>query len=149
MSEEQLKALRTETRALVESLPGPLRRIVVRNADHVVEVEWSQPVGAAPVAAPPATPEVVADSSETVVLSPLVGTFYAAPQPGAAPFVAVGDVVESGQTVAIVEAMKLMNHVVAERAGRVTEVLVGDGEPVEFAQPLMRMTEAAAEGGDE
>jgi acetyl-CoA carboxylase biotin carboxyl carrier protein len=76
------------------------------------------------------------------VLAPLVGTYYAAPQPGATPFVEVGDRVEIGQTVAIVEAMKLMNHVVAERSGWVVEVVVADGEPVEFGQPLMRLADA-------
>ena len=72
-----------------------------------------------------------------VVRAPLVGTFYRAPQPGAPPFVTPGDAVEEGETLGIVEAMKLMNHVTADRAGRVVEVLAGDGEPVEYDQPLM------------
>ena len=71
------------------------------------------------------------------MLAPLVGTFYRAGQPGAKPFVEVGDVVEAGQTVCIVEAMKLMNEVVAGEAGRVAEILVENGEPVEFEQVLM------------
>ena len=70
-------------------------------------------------------------------MSPLVGTFYRAAQPGAKPFVEVGDVVEAGQTVAIVEAMKIMNQVTSEHGGRVAEILVGDGEWVEFHQVLM------------
>jgi acetyl-CoA carboxylase biotin carboxyl carrier protein len=71
------------------------------------------------------------------VLAPLVGTFYTAAQPGADPFVKVGDSVEVGQTVCIVEAMKLMNEVAAGEAGTVAEICVENGEPVEFEQVLM------------
>ena len=76
------------------------------------------------------------------VRSPLVGTYYAAPSPDAPPFVSVGDVVEHGQTVAIVEAMKMMNPVVAEQAGVVVEILVTNGAPVEFDQPLIAVVPA-------
>jgi acetyl-CoA carboxylase biotin carboxyl carrier protein len=71
------------------------------------------------------------------VLAPLVGTFYEAAQPGAKAFAAVGDVVEAGQTVCIVEAMKLMNEVAAAEGGKVAEILVKNGEAVEFEQVLM------------
>ncbi len=71
------------------------------------------------------------------ILAPLVGTFYRAPEPGAKPFVEEGDVVDEGQSVAIVEAMKLMNQVVADQGGRVAEILVKDGDWVEFEQVLM------------
>ena len=71
------------------------------------------------------------------MLALLVGTFYRAPEPGAAPFVEVGDIVEAGQDVAIIEAMKMMNRVQTDRAGRVVEILVEDGETVEFEQPLI------------
>jgi acetyl-CoA carboxylase biotin carboxyl carrier protein len=71
------------------------------------------------------------------VLAPLVGTFYQAAQPGAKPFVQVGDVVETGQTVCIVEAMKLMNEVAAGEGGKVAEIVAKDGDPVEFEQVLM------------
>jgi acetyl-CoA carboxylase biotin carboxyl carrier protein len=71
------------------------------------------------------------------VLAPLVGTFYGAAQPGAKPFAQVGDVVEMGQTVCIVEAMKLMNEVAAGEGGKVAEICVENGEPVEFEQVLM------------
>jgi acetyl-CoA carboxylase biotin carboxyl carrier protein len=71
------------------------------------------------------------------VLAPLVGTFYRAAQPGAKAFVDQGDVVEIGQTVCIVEAMKLMNEVAAGEGGRVAEIVVENGEPVEFEQVLM------------
>jgi acetyl-CoA carboxylase biotin carboxyl carrier protein len=71
------------------------------------------------------------------VLAPLVGTFYGAPQPGAKPFVQPGDTVEAGQTVCIVEAMKMMNEVVTREAGKVAEIAAENGEWVEFEQVLM------------
>ena len=71
------------------------------------------------------------------MVAPLVGTFYRSPEPGAKPFVEVGDVVEPETEVAIVEAMKIMNRITADCAGRVTEILVSDGEMVEFGQTLM------------
>jgi acetyl-CoA carboxylase biotin carboxyl carrier protein len=80
-----------------------------------------------------------ADEDLVVVRAPLVGTFYVAPHPGAAPFVAVGDAVAAGQPLAIIEAMKLMNRIDAEAAGTVREILVADGAPVEFDQPLIRL----------
>ena len=71
------------------------------------------------------------------VPSPMVGTAYRSPDPGARPFVEVGDVVQAGQTILIVEAMKHMNEVVAPRAGTVVAVMVEDGQPVEYGEPLM------------
>jgi acetyl-CoA carboxylase biotin carboxyl carrier protein len=73
------------------------------------------------------------------VQSPMVGTFYRAPAPGEAPFVEVGDRVKAGQSVCIIEAMKLMNEIEAEVSGQVMEILVQNGEPVEYGQPLMRI----------
>lgn len=74
-----------------------------------------------------------------IVESPLVGTFYAAPAEDAAPFVAVGDTVKKGQTLAIIEAMKLMNEIESEYDGTIAEVLVENGQPVEYGQPLFRI----------
>jgi acetyl-CoA carboxylase biotin carboxyl carrier protein len=71
------------------------------------------------------------------VLSPIVGTAYRSPEPGAPPFVNVGDVVAEGDTLLIVEAMKTMNQIPAPRAGKVTQILVDDGQPVEYDEPLM------------
>ena len=73
------------------------------------------------------------------ITSPMVGTFYQAPSPGAAPFVKVGDSIKKGSTVAIIEAMKIMNEIEAEFDCKIVEVLVSDGEPVEFDQPLFRV----------
>jgi acetyl-CoA carboxylase biotin carboxyl carrier protein len=89
--------------------------------------------------------QISANSSSTIdkrlveVDSPMVGTFYRAPAPGEAAFVEVGDRVRSGQTVCIIEAMKLMNEIEAEVSGQVMEILVQNGEPVEYGQPLMRI----------
>jgi acetyl-CoA carboxylase biotin carboxyl carrier protein len=71
------------------------------------------------------------------VLSPMVGTFYRSPSPDAAPFVEVGQTVRVGDVLCIVEAMKMMNQIEADRAGTVTAIHVADGEPVEFDQPLI------------
>ena len=73
----------------------------------------------------------------TAITSPMVGAFYAAPAPGAKPFVKVGDVVSTGQVVCIVEAMKLMNEIEADVSGKITEICVEDGQSVEYGQVLM------------
>jgi acetyl-CoA carboxylase biotin carboxyl carrier protein len=75
-----------------------------------------------------------------VIASPMIGTYYTAPRPGDEPFVRVGDLVAAGQTVAIIEAMKIMNEIQAERGGIVDELLVSNGQPVEYNQPLIRLT---------
>jgi acetyl-CoA carboxylase biotin carboxyl carrier protein len=72
-----------------------------------------------------------------LVASPMVGTAYVSPSPGAAPFVKVGDMVTEGQTLLIIEAMKTMNQIPAPRAGRVTQIIINDGQPVEFGEPMM------------
>ncbi|WP_157406730.1 acetyl-CoA carboxylase biotin carboxyl carrier protein, partial [Actinomadura rubrobrunea] len=101
------------------------------------------PAGAVPgPAQEPARAPADEDDGTFRVESPLVGTFYRAPSPGARPFVEVGDEVEEGQQVAIVEAMKLMNAVTVDRPGRVVEVLVSDAEPVEYGQPLFVLAAA-------
>ena len=85
-----------------------------------------------------ANPSVI-DQRLVEVTSPMVGTFYRAPAPGEAAFVEIGDRVRSNQTVCIIEAMKLMNEIEAEISGQVMEILVQNGEPVEYGQPLMRI----------
>jgi acetyl-CoA carboxylase biotin carboxyl carrier protein len=137
-----LVQLRHQLRKVVDEAGGPLRRVSMRSGDTVLEVEWTGPATAsgAPVPAPAAPVEPVVDGAEhRLILAPIVGTFFRAPEPGAAPFVEVGDLVESGQVIGIVEAMKLMNHITAEQAGKVVEVLVDDGDPVEFQQPLIAL----------
>ena len=87
---------------------------------------------AAPVAAPAAEPEVQGHA----VRSPMVGTFYSAPSPEASAFVKEGDTVSAGQTLCIIEAMKILNQIESDKAGKITKILVENGQPVEFDQPL-------------
>ena len=89
--------------------------------------------GAAPAA--PATPAAVAPQGH-VVTSPMVGSFYRAPSPGADAFVQVGDTVKEGQTLCIIEAMKLLNEIESDKSGVVKEILVENGQAVEYGQPL-------------
>lgn len=98
----------------------------------------SAPVAAAPVAAEtPASPAAPAAVPVDAVKSPMVGTVYLAPEPGAANFADVGKAVKAGDTLLIVEAMKVMNPILAPKAGTVQAVLVENGQPVEFDQPLV------------
>ncbi len=110
---------------------------------RVVRQPAPQTVVAGPTAAPAATPATAAEPAAPpadhpgTVASPMVGTVYVAPEPGAAAFVKVGDTVRAGQTLLIIEAMKLMNPLPSPRAGRVTQILVRDAQPVEFGEPLL------------
>ncbi|MFI0793383.1 MULTISPECIES: acetyl-CoA carboxylase biotin carboxyl carrier protein [Micromonospora] len=136
-----LAGLRRHARALVAELAGPVRRVRLSSGQTALEVEWHGTAEQPPAPrAEPAPPREETDRA--VVRSPIVGTFYRAPEPGAAPFVAVGDLVRPGQVVGIVEAMKLMNEVTADRAGRVAAVLADDAAPVEYDQPLVALEPA-------
>jgi acetyl-CoA carboxylase biotin carboxyl carrier protein len=94
-------------------------------------------VVAAPVMASAAAPAAAEGPAAGSVSSPMVGTAYLSPEPNAAAFVKVGDRVTKGQTILIIEAMKVMNPIPAPHAGTVTQILVQDGQPVEFGEPLM------------
>jgi acetyl-CoA carboxylase biotin carboxyl carrier protein len=94
------------------------------------------PVSAAPVAAAAAAAAAAPEVALHKVKSPIVGTFYESPSPGSAPFVKIGDVVEVGQVLCIVEAMKLMNEIEADAAGEIVERIAVSGQPVEYGQPL-------------
>ena len=142
--DKRLRALRAEAARLVEEVSGPLKHVALRTGDCAVELTWADPpaplgVPEAAVGEPPTT-VVTSDQLETVpIVAPLVGVFFAAPSPGAKPFVRPGDRVEANQMVGIIEAMKLMNHIASDVAGIVSEVLVVDGQPVEFGQELVRV----------
>ena len=97
----------------------------------------ASPVAAAPAAAMPSDPATIVARAGEEVKSPMVGTAYLQASPEAPPFVAPGDKVKKGQTLLIVEAMKTMNPIQSPRDGVVAEVLVGDGQPVEFGEPLV------------
>ena len=99
-------------------------------------VQQQAPISVPPVVAVP----VIADEPSTVgqsLTSPMVGTYYSAPSPTAKPFVTIGQHVKQGDTIGIVEAMKIMNQIEAEKSGTVLQILVKDGEAVEFGQPLI------------
>jgi acetyl-CoA carboxylase biotin carboxyl carrier protein len=112
-----------------------LRVRVARN----ISIAASLPPTAQPAVPVAAAPVVVADAAKHpgVVPSPMVGTAYWASQPGAKPFIEVGSKVSVGQTLLIIEAMKTMNQIPSPRAGTVTQILIDDGQPVEFGEPLV------------
>ena len=95
------------------------------------------PVQAAPQASAPVSAAKEPEAKGKAITSPMVGTFYAASSPEAAPFVEVGSTVNVGDVVCIIEAMKLMNEIKAEQAGKVTQICVKNGDPIEFGQVLM------------
>ncbi|GGQ81169.1 acetyl-CoA carboxylase biotin carboxyl carrier protein [Couchioplanes azureus] len=158
-----LEQMRRSVAAMAGDATTPLRRVRLSLGAATVEVEWESrtpvepvhlPVLTAPaavaatpaaapavpapaVAVPAAAPEPGAAPGEHVITSPLVGTFYTTPEPGAAPFVKVGDTVVAGQQIGIVEAMKLMNPVEADRSGTVLRLLAGSGDAVEYEQGLI------------
>jgi acetyl-CoA carboxylase biotin carboxyl carrier protein len=98
------------------------------------------PLAAAPVQAAAAqvapVPAAKAKPNEHVITAPMVGTFYGAPSPGAKPFIEIGDEIKVGQVLCIIEAMKMMNQIESDKAGRVTSIMARNGDPVEFGQPL-------------
>ena len=107
--------------------------------------ETANPVAAAPSAAPAAAPAPVTEAepeqrtlgpNQFLIVAPMVGTFYRAPSPEADPYVQAGEVVDQGQIVCIIEAMKLMNEIESEWKGRIKEILVENAQPVEYGQPL-------------
>lgn len=122
----------------IEIEKGGARLRVSRQGGAVAA--FAPPAQAAPApAAPaqPATPSAPANDHPGAVKSPMVGTAYLSPSPGAAAFAKEGDMVSEGQTVMIVEAMKTMNPITAPRAGKVSKILVSDAQPVEFDEPLL------------
>ena len=121
----------------IEIARAGLRVRVARNISIAASMPPSQPAALAPAAA--VTPAAVADMAKHpgVVPSPMVGTAYWASEPGAKPFVEIGTKVSVGQTLLIIEAMKTMNQIPSPRAGTVTQMLIEDGQPVEFGEPLV------------
>lgn len=140
---EKLAKVLAETGLTEISLEDGEQAITLRK--DVIVSSAPQVVAAAPVAAPAAQASVPAATSDvptpakkgTPITSPMVGTFYKSPSPDAEPFVNVGSTVKPGDVVCIVEAMKMMNEIEAEISGKIVEVCVEDGQPVEFGQVLM------------
>ena len=106
---------------------------------HVVVAQPPGPSASAPAGGPASGGAPAAASHLVEIKSPMVGTFYSAPEPGAEPYVKAGSRVAGGQVVCIIEAMKIMNEIESEVAGVVREVLVENAQPVEFGQPLFRV----------
>jgi acetyl-CoA carboxylase biotin carboxyl carrier protein len=94
------------------------------------------PAAAAPAAVAGAAPAGARRANEHVVAAPMVGTFYASASPGAKPFVEIGSEVKEGQVLCIIEAMKMMNQIESDKAGKITAIMATNGDPVEFGQPL-------------
>jgi len=119
-----------------------LRLRVARNVSVAATMPMPMPLAATPAALPaavaaPATAAADLSKHPGAVTSPMVGTAYWAPEPGAKPFIEVGSKVSVGQTLLIIEAMKTMNQIPSPRAGTVTQILVEDGQPVEYGEPLV------------
>ncbi|MFF2814705.1 acetyl-CoA carboxylase biotin carboxyl carrier protein [Kitasatospora cineracea] len=137
-----LTALCRSVAELARTTTRPPSRIRLEHLGTAVEVEW--PVGEQQIvaAAPPAADEPPDEGTARHVRAPMVGTFYRSPEPGAPPFVSVGDTVAVGQPIGILEVMKMMSPVEADTAGRVVEILAEDGTPVEFQQRLIAVEPA-------
>lgn len=121
---------------VVRALNAPAQTVTV-----AAPVAYAPP-NPAPAAAAPAPAAAAASAAAElpkgdVIKSPMVGTVYMQPQPGADPFCKVGDTVTEGQTLLIVEAMKTMNPISAPRSGKIVEILIADGDPIEFGEPLV------------
>ena len=144
---EKLSKLLKENELTEISLEDGDSAITIRKDVVAPQAVVSAPIAQAPVAQAPSvqSAEVVPAVSDvkkgTPVTSPMVGTFYSAPSPDAKPFVQVGASVKKGDKLCIIEAMKLMNEIEAEVSGKVLEVCVQDGQPVEFGQVLMYIEE--------
>jgi acetyl-CoA carboxylase biotin carboxyl carrier protein len=119
---------------------GSAGKEVAALSPSAVPVAAAPPAQAAPAPPAPATPaaaEAPTALEGHIVKSPMVGTFYRAGAPGAKPFVEVGDTVKVGQTICVIEAMKLMNEIEADKDGVVKAIMVENGQPVEYGEPLM------------
>ena len=143
-----LGRVRHHAALFVSELPRLPRALRVRAGEVSLDVEWAQEHGTAPASTEPAValPVAGADLDVHYLTSPAVGVFYQAPEPGTVPFVSEGDMVVAGQQVGIIEAMKLMIPVEADQAGRVVEVLKGNGEPVEYGERLFAFVVIGAAG---
>lgn len=117
---------------IVKSAPAPQGQMVMMQPQ--MQQAMSAPV--APVAAAPAAPAAAPVVEGHIVKSPMVGTFYRAASPGSAPFADIGKNVNSGDTLCIIEAMKLLNEIESDFSGSIKQILVENGQPVEFGQPL-------------
>jgi len=146
-NQRDLIGLTDVVEAMVDTMRrGRIDRLVVTRGDFHLELEaGGQPDKRTRSHSPdeqpldPDEPELVDENGKHIITSPMIGTFYTSPAPGEPPFVRVGDSVAQGDTIGIVEAMKIMNEIAADRSGEVTEILAANGETVEYGSPLVRM----------
>ncbi|MFZ5801682.1 MAG: acetyl-CoA carboxylase biotin carboxyl carrier protein [Candidatus Omnitrophota bacterium] len=140
MNEHGLSEIEIEKDGLkIKLRKGPHGQAVIEQV--MPPVSYGLPAAAKPAAAAPAgfAGPAAEEAGISVVKSPMVGTFYAAPSPDQPPYVKVGQAVKPGDVLCIIEAMKLMNELKAEVAGTLTEILITNGQPVEYDQPLFKI----------
>jgi acetyl-CoA carboxylase biotin carboxyl carrier protein len=127
--EESVRISRHPTGTTMHMMPAPMHYSAPAQAP-------AAPAAPATAAAAPPPPAAAAPSPDQAVTAPMVGTFYNAPAPGAKPFVDIGTEVKVGDVLCIIEAMKMMNQIESDKAGRIVSILVKNGDPVEFGQTL-------------
>src|SRR5260370_1933598 len=123
----------------ISRMPTGTAAVAHHQIPQMASLPLAAPLAVPPKAAVPTAPEVAiakAKANEHVITAPMVGTFYGAPSPGAKPFIEIGDEIKVGQVLCIIEAMKMMNQIESDKAGRVTSIMARNGDPVEFGQPL-------------
>jgi acetyl-CoA carboxylase biotin carboxyl carrier protein len=144
-----LKSVCSSVAELARSAPKPPSRIKLCHGSTTVEMEWPDPAAVPPTTPQAAPPEAAsdpgsasaaADDGRRYIRSPMVGTFYRADDPGAAPMVSVGDRIQVGQSVGVLEVMKMMSYLEADVAGRVVDILVANAQSVQFQQPLIAVS---------
>lgn len=128
--EDGNRSIRVARQQTVAAAPAPMMQ-------QAAPAMMAPTAASAPAAAAAPAAEAAAPSSANAILSPMVGTAYLAPSPDAEPFIKAGDTVKEGDEILIIEAMKVMNPILADRSGKVVEILVESGQPVEFDQPLI------------
>jgi acetyl-CoA carboxylase biotin carboxyl carrier protein len=126
------EAVRISRMPVAGSQPNYPQYFHAQNLPMAMAPQLEAPAKAAAPAVEPAKPK----PNEHVITAPMVGTFYASPSPGAKAFIEIGDEIKVGQVLCIIEAMKMMNQIEADKAGKVTSIMARNGDPVEFGQPL-------------
>jgi len=135
--------LTADVKALIDMMArGGIADLSLETASVKLRLRSGQVVGvvaSAPVPVAETSAPRLEETDAIVIPAPMIGTFYRAPKPGEPNFVEIGDTVDLGQTIGIIEAMKIMNEIAAEATGIVVEILAGNGQAVEYGQPLLRL----------